>query len=340
MSSRFKQFIAAAFLFGSFVTSLHATSYSAIYSFGDSLSDAGNIYTLTAGAIPGAPYVNGEFSNGPVAVQDISKSLGLGTLTASLQGGNDFAYGDATSGATPIQAATQIDLTGPTGQIAQYEALHSTANPTALYTIWIGSNDLSNILTSGATGLAAATDAAAVIANIDSAINSLAGIGAKNFLILTVPDLGVTPDAIAQGPVAQAAASSLSASFDTALVNGATGIPSLSALGAADGVSISVLNTYSLLDAVVANPAAFGFTNVTTACVTGAVEYVGGTACASTLAAQNQYLFWDADHPTSAAQALVAEAALDTLSPEPTTCALMVTGLVGFYLKRRKRNNL
>ncbi len=39
-----------------------------------------------------------------------------------------------------------------------------------------------------------------IIGNIDGAIDTLAGMGAKNFLVVTVPDLGKTPDVTALGP--------------------------------------------------------------------------------------------------------------------------------------------
>ena len=52
----------------------------------------------TSGAEPASPYVDGEFSNGPVWVQDLAARLGLPALTPSLAGGTDYAFGGATTG--------------------------------------------------------------------------------------------------------------------------------------------------------------------------------------------------------------------------------------------------
>jgi hypothetical protein len=56
-----------------------------------------------------------------------------------------------------------------------------------------------------------------------------------------------------------------------------------------DSLNLSTLDTYSLLDGIAANPLMYGFTNVTSPCVTGAIDYVGGTACASTLAGRGLF---------------------------------------------------
>ena len=130
-----------------FLTNAQAGTIDAIDAFGDSLSDVGNIYTATLGLEPAPPYVSGQFSNGNVWVQDLAHDLGLAPLSPSLLGGTDYAYGDGQSGTTAVQhRRVPYDLTGPTGQIAQFEAANPHgADPNALYTIWIGANDLTAI---------------------------------------------------------------------------------------------------------------------------------------------------------------------------------------------------
>jgi phospholipase/lecithinase/hemolysin len=312
------------------VFSSQAKTINAIYAFGDSLSDAGNAFIASGGALPAAPYVNGEFSNGPVWVQDAAKALGLPAVTASLAGGTDYAVGGALSGNLPGYSTVPGDLPS---QLAAFHGTNPVANPNGLYTIWIGSNDLNAILATHPSSVQAAADIAAVTANIDSAISILASEGAKNFLVVTVPDLGKTPAAIAGGPLDVAAASGLSFAFDNLLVNGSGGIPSLSALASADSLSLNVVDTYSLLDGIIADPGAYGLSNVTSPCLTGEVNYAGGTPCAN----PSQYLFWDQEHPTAVGQALVADAVFQTLAPEPSTLTMLGFGLVSMFAGLRLR---
>ena len=167
-------------------------------------------------------------------------------------------------------------------------------------------------------------DIGAVVGNIYSAVGTLAGMGATNFLIVTVPDLGKTPEVEAFGPAESAGASFLASSFDSGLTGG------LPLLAAADSVNISVLNTFALLDTIVANPASYDFSNVTQPCLTGEVNYAGGTPCAN----PSQYLFWDELHPTAAGHEIVADEALALVTPEPTYISLIAVGLIGMVIRR------
>lgn len=322
-----------------FLISAQAGTIDAIEAFGDSLSDVGNAYIATSLADPSspepaAPYYNGQFSNGNVWVQGLAAGLGLSPLNPSLAGGTDYAVGSAQTGTTLYNAGGAADLL--TGQLPAFETANPHgADPNALYTIWIGSNDLAAIPGTATPGNVA-TDIGDIAGNIDQAISALAMQGAKNFLVVTVPDLGKTPDALAGGSLVSAAESALSADFDNVLVNGSSPIPSLSTLAAVDSIDISVLNTYALIDAVVADPGGFGFTNVSSPCYTG--TYFGyadtmdpGTVCST----PQQYLFWDGEHPTAAGQTLVADAALAVVTPEPASVSLIAAGLLGLLAVRR-----
>ena len=86
-----KKGLAADFFVTAFAHSvLPASAYTQLFAFGDSLSDAGNLFQVTGS--PSAPYFMGHASNGPTWVEHLSLQLNLSSLTPSLLGGNDFAF--------------------------------------------------------------------------------------------------------------------------------------------------------------------------------------------------------------------------------------------------------
>ena len=120
-------------------------------------------------------------------------------------------------------------------------------------------------------------------------------------------------------------ATALAAAYNTALVR------DIQALIAGTDISVSLVDTFSLIDAAVSDPSAFRFINVTSSCYTGS-EMGGGSVCSD----PTGYLFWDSVHPTAAGHALVAAAAEAAL-PEPGTLAVPGIGLAGLGALRTRR---
>ena len=90
--------MAALMAGGSGFASAQTGSFSSLFVFGDSLSDSGNAFVPTGGAIPASPpYLNGRFSNGPIWVEHLAPALGF-----TFNGATDFAIGGAETGATAL----------------------------------------------------------------------------------------------------------------------------------------------------------------------------------------------------------------------------------------------
>jgi len=298
----------------------------AIYAFGDSLTDTGNIAATTAGVIPlSPPYAAGRFSNGPLWIDRVAAAYGTQAVP-SLAGGNNFAFGGATTGGTVPP--------GVTFQTLDYLARQGIngADPDALYIVYGGGNDVRNELTST---LAPETLAAAATENVRQAVTNLALAGAEYIMVPNLSDLALTPESIAGGPAMMERATALSAAFNTAL----SGV--LAGLDAALPIDLITLDVRSLFNSVVANPAQYGLTNINTPCFTGAIDRPG-TVCAN----PDEYLFWDSVHPTTVAHRILGDYALAALEgwhgdpsqvAEPATLVMFVGGLLGFGLIRRRQ---
>jgi phospholipase/lecithinase/hemolysin len=108
----------------------------------------------------------------------------------------------------------------------------------------------------------------------------------------------------ASGAAQATAATNLARHYDQQLAS------QLTALAVADKFSLDIVDFFSDSEALHANPAAFGLTNVTTPVWSGnTTDPLSGTLQAATLAAQDKFLFWDALHPTEAVHQLLATAA-------------------------------
>ena len=283
-----------------------AQTYTQTVFFGDSLTDAGWYRPVLVQVGGPSAAILGRFSTNPTQVWSEYLANYYGTnATSANQGGTNWAVGGANTG---TDAVGQL---GPTPslstQIGNYLATTGgRADPNALYTVWGGANDLFGI---AAGAPAQETMAAAVGAQIGN-VATLGAAGAQYILVPTVPDLGLTPSFRAQGPVASAGGTQLATTYNNALFAGL----------AASGLRVIPLDTYHLIQEIVANPAAYGFNNVTdTACQGSAVTC---SPLSYTALDISGHAFADGVHPSGPAHAILAQYALSVLEA-PRQAALL-----------------
>ena len=121
---------------------LRTPHFTAIYVFGDSYCDVGNLFAATGGAVPAdPPYYNGRFSNGPVWVEHVANAWGLPHETLPL-GGTDYAWGGAFVTADHPLGGGAVIPSVP-HQVQLYLSQHGgKADPNALYVLEGGGNDI------------------------------------------------------------------------------------------------------------------------------------------------------------------------------------------------------
>lgn len=117
----------------------------------------------------------------------------------------------------------------------------------------------------------------------------------------TAPNVALTPAIRSLPPAAQGLATFLTQSFNANL----TGLLAQLSAGM-PGVTFTRLDAYQTLNAIVADPAAFGLASVTTACLT---PNEAPFHCKH----PDQFLFWDGIHPTKAGHAILAGIAATVL---------------------------
>jgi phospholipase/lecithinase/hemolysin len=252
-------------------------TYDAIYVFGDSCCDVGNIFIATGGAEPAAPYYNGRFSNGPIWIEHVAGGLHLPMLPA-LAGGTDYAFGGA------FATATQDGIPGVPDQVALYLSNNKwKADPNALYVIEGGGNDILDA--TGGSADALGFKIAAAIAGSELVLRQA---GAKHFLIPNLFNVGVIP------------AGQANAAWDLKAVTAANKYLNdfLALESFLEGIRITRLDVYNLIQSLETDPTHYGFTNITAPCLTT-------TICAD----PDHTFFWDIHHPSEFGQDLFATAA-------------------------------
>lgn len=319
---------------------------------GDSLSDGG-AYSLTARAglegagVPGAliPDRMRFTTNGPgtqMWADVLAGKLGIpfdvdvinGLPAGAQPNGGNYAQGgsrvsnpagignDPSIGITTIPVTTQVDRL-----LADNPRLGSRD----LVALWAGANDgftqFGAIAAGAVTIPAALGEMSAAATELLAQIDRLKAAGAENIVVITVPNLGITPQAalIETGaPGSTQVLAALSNAFNTTLVQSA----------ASKGAV--VVDSNKLLSFVLADPARYGFsaTNpLQPACgtnpgATGPDNFFNSSlTCIQGVNASpdsEQRIFADGVHPTAAAQQLFGEAGFAGLRAAGLNGALAV----------------
>ncbi len=297
-----KKFLLSAIIVMSLILPSLSFGYSKIVSFGDSLSDTGNLLAAT-GSQPDYPaFVPGRFSNGPVWVEFLANNLGAGL--------ENYAWGGATT------AGSSGGIPGLDLQVGSFLGSGPSFGSDTLFTVWAGPNDF----------FQGATDPVPSVDNIITAVQALEDAGAKHILVPNMPDLGITPGALSLSLAEQAGLTGLTGLFNSYLHDELTAL-----MGEGFGAVLYEMDVQRILNSIIASST---FDNNTQ----GAYPTLGLTAWA----AAGDYLFWDDVHPTTAAHKLVADyAALavpeNASVPVPGAVWLLGSGLIFMAGIRRKR---
>jgi outer membrane lipase/esterase len=256
--------------------------------FGDSLSDIGNLFAAVGQ--PPSPYFQGRFSNGQVWIELIAGNQAKFTGGLTPAGSVNFAFGGARTDAL-------VALPPGTGtQIGAFFAGGGTIGANDVVTLWAGANNLLQAIAIPANQSPTAMGAVATTTATDviTQVAQLAAAGARTIVVPNLPDLGFAPafNTSPASPLASFAQFTYNSTLAAGLQNIAAANPN---------TRILQVNIGGLFQAVLANPGAFGFSNVTNQCLTTI------SCVTAPQATQNSYLFWDGVHPTAAGHAIVAQ---------------------------------
>ena len=280
--------------------------FSQTYFFGDSLTDSGHFRPVLVQMIGPDGALIGKFTTNPGLVWAEYLAAYYGTdASTDGDGGTNYAVGGARAGVDTVGGL------GPTPslatQVGSYlAATGGSADPNALYAVWAGANDLFAVQADPSQ--AQAIIGTAIGAEV-GAIGALQQAGARYVLVANMPDIGLTPAARAGGELGMAQGTALAQAYNEALFGAL----------ASQGLSVIPVDTFHFLQEVVANPGAYGITNVTTPGCAVQPAPAGGSALFCnpgsyvTPGVGSTWMFADGIHPTTATHAMMAQLAVSMI---------------------------
>ncbi len=286
--------------------------------FGDSLSDPFVADLVT----PSKQFTNGD----TWAVQIGATSPEQGNFAQA--GATALSDGDRT---------TDQDFDGQTYAFAS-SGLSLGPDPVAY--VWFGGNDAAEATFSAAPIAASGAGDEAVaralsdrigpaVTDLGDGLVQLIDAGVDDIVVVTAPDVGLTPLMSELG--LSALGSQASALYNSGLRDMVAGL--------SDAANIGVLDSGAVVGAALADPAAYGLANLTEPCIRDAREEAGEDC--------EGFAFFDPFHPTEAVHGLFADAAQKGAAedaaadlaavPLPATAPLLLLGIGAAGALRRRR---
>ena len=282
----------------------HASDYSSVTFFGDSLTDGG--YFKKATEALGHPQ-SGQYTTNPdnTWATPFAESLGLNSVQNTYDEatgqqtttGNNYAIGGARSG-IDLQHDKYEDTTGKPlpvystrSQVDRYLA-DKNIDSKGLYTVWTGANDLFAVVKDVPN---ASNIISSAVSDEVATVKKLHDNGANYIVVPNIPDVGLTPNFV--GTPLATFGTDLVKQYNEALYSGVKNT----------GANVIPLDTFSLVQQVAANPTAYGFSNVTDKACKDSSSVECGRADLDKPGAENSYFFADGVHPTGRAHRMIAD---------------------------------
>ncbi|WP_137935882.1 SGNH/GDSL hydrolase family protein [Chitinivorax sp. B] len=254
-----------------------------VISFGDSLSDTQNAYNASLWQLPNTSWMGGRFSNGRVWAEYLSQSLNLPFY--------NWAFG----GSATDQQTVVPGLVQQVKSWREYMREASDYHPeNTLFTVLSGGNDLVNYGRSPTQA----------IASIREALINLIDGGARHILLLNLPD-------VSRAPVFKFRQNGAQVAVDVQNYNQRLNeLADEMRARYGSSLQLKLFNTNSMFDDLLNNPAQYGISNIKDSCLdirkSSPLVYLQPQKVHSDCRDPNQYVFWDALHPTTRTHQLMA----------------------------------
>ncbi len=273
--------------------------------FGDSLSDTGNLASVTAN-FP-FPFFENRISDGPVLVDYLAAQLGLQARASQESAGNNFAVAGGN-----IVGVDREDLSSQISSFLARTNSDDQTNSASLYFVMMGGNDLRDIRSLNSP-ITAQARIDAVLDQLELQLTRLYDAGARTFLVANVANIGRIPETLArqnQDPDIAARAEAYVRLFNRGLVL------RLDEFKRKSGVSLNLFDLFAELETLIENADALGFTQTEVGCFR-----LDGFRFESDClfgARFDRFVFFDSIHPTGKANRLASAGLIDRI-PQPNT---------------------